>query len=245
MSGRVYLVGAGPGDPELITLKGARVLSRADVVLYDRLVARELLDMAPATAERIFVGKRRNRHALRQEEIHQLMIAHARAGRIVVRLKGGDPLVFGRAGEEIAALVAAGVAFEIVPGVTAATGCAAAAAISLTHRDLSRTVVLVTGHSKDGEPDLDWEMLCRPRQTLVFYMGHKLLARLCARLIEGGLPPGCPVALIENGTLPQQRVLRGTLADMAQLAVQAGLDGPAIVIVGEVAAFGSRPDRGA
>lgn len=241
MTGRVYLVGAGPGDPELLTLRGARILGRADVVLYDRLVARELLGLAPAGAERIFVGKRRSRHTLRQEEICRLMVVHARAGRTVVRLKGGDPLVFGRGGEEIAALLEAGVPFEIVPGVTAATGCAAAAAIPLTHRDLSRTLVLVTGHSKDGEPDLDWEMLCRPRQTLVFYMGHKVLERLCARLIEGGLSPDRPVALVENGTLADQRILYGTLADIAARSRAAGIEGPAVVIVGEVAgAFGAR-----
>ncbi|GBD43273.1 Siroheme synthase [bacterium HR40] len=237
MAGRVFLVGAGPGDPELITLKGMRILGQAEVVLYDRLVATELLDLAPAGAQRIFVGKRRNQHALRQEEIGRLMIEHARQGRIVVRLKGGDPLVFGRGGEEIEALRRAGIPFEIVPGITAATGCAAAAAIPLTHRDLSRTLVLVTGHSRDGEPDLDWEMLCRPRQTLVFYMGHKVLARLCARLIEGGLPPHHPVAMVENGTLPQQRMVHGTLADIAERAAASGLEGPAIVIVGEVAAF--------
>lgn len=235
MPGRVYLVGAGPGDPELLTLRGARILGRADVVLYDRLVARELLELAPPGAERIFVGKRRSHHSLRQEEICRLMIEHARAGRTVVRLKGGDPLVFGRGGEEIEALRVAGVPFEVVPGVTAATGCAAAAAIPLTHRDLSRTLVLVTGHSRDGEPDLDWEMLCRPRQTLVFYMGHKVLERLCARLIEGGLPADRPVALVENGTLPQQRIITGTLSDIARKCAELGLDGPAILIVGEVA----------
>lgn len=235
VTGRVYLVGAGPGDPELLTLKGARLLGRADVVLYDRLVARELLGLAPPQAERIFVGKRRSHHTLRQEEINRLMVGHARAGRTVVRLKGGDPLVFGRGGEEIAALLEAGVPFEIVPGVTAATGCAAAAAIPLTHRDLSRTLVLVTGHGRQGEPQLDWEMLCRPGQTLVFYMGHKVLARLCARLVEGGLAPDHPAALVENGTMPGQRVLRGTLADIAGRAEAAGLRGPAIVIVGEVA----------
>lgn len=235
MLGRVYLVGAGPGDPELLTLKGARILAQAEVVLYDRLVARELLDLAPPTAERIFVGKRRSHHSLRQEEIHRLMIAHAQAGRTVVRLKGGDPLVFGRGGEEIAALQAAGIPFEVVPGVTAATGCAAAAAIPLTHRDLSRTLILVTGHSQEGEPDLDWDMLCRPRQTLVFYMGHKVLERLCARLIEGGLAADWPVACVENGTLPQQRIITGTLSDIARRCAELGLDGPAILIVGEVA----------
>jgi len=235
LSGRVYLVGAGPGDPELLTLKGARILGRADIVLYDRLVARELLELAPPAAERIFVGKRRSHHSLRQEEICRLMVDHARAGRTVVRLKGGDPLVFGRGGEEIEALRAAGVPFEVVPGVTAATGCAAAAAIPLTHRDLSRTLVLVTGHSRDGEPDLDWEMLCRPRQTLVFYMGHKVLERLCARLVEGGLAADRPVALVENGTLPGQRILAGTLADIARRSREAGVEGPAILIVGEVA----------
>jgi uroporphyrin-III C-methyltransferase len=240
----VYLVGAGPGDPELLTLKGARILAQADVVLYDRLVARELLDLAPPLAQRIFVGKRRSHHSLRQEEIHRLMIAHAQAGRTVVRLKGGDPLVFGRGGEEIAALQAAGIPFEVVPGVTAATGCAAAAAIPLTHRALSRTLILVTGHSHDGEPDLDWEVLCRPQQTLVFYMGHKVLERLCARLIEGGLAADWPVALVENGTLPQQRIIAGTLSDIARRCAELGLNGPAVLIVGEVAgAFRSSGPR--
>ncbi len=235
-SGTVHLVGAGPGDPELLTLKAARLIAAADVIVYDRLVHPAVLAHARAGAERIYAGKERANHYMRQPEINELLVRRARAGQTVVRLKGGDPLVFGRGGEEIEALVEAGVPFTIVPGVTAATGCAAAAAIPLTHRDHAQTLVIVTGHTKDGEPDLNWRALCQPHQTLVVYMGHKALPALCRRLIEEGLPADLPAALVENGTLPQQRTIRGTLATLPTLVDGDALAGPALLVIGEVAA---------
>lgn len=239
LCGTVHLVGAGPGDPELLTLKAARLIAAADVVVYDRLVHPAILAHARADAERIYAGKERANHYMRQAEINELLVRRARAGRCVVRLKGGDPLVFGRGGEEIEALVEAGVPFTIVPGVTAATGCAAAAAIPLTHRDHAQTLVIVTGHTKDGEPDLNWRALCQPHQTLVVYMGHKALPALCRRLIEEGLPADLPAALIENGTLPQQRTVRGTLTTLPALVAGDALAGPALLVIGEVAAVPS------
>lgn len=235
--GIVYLVGAGPGDPELITLKAARLLREAEVVVYDRLVGPGILELIGPSAERIYVGKERANHIMRQAEINALLVRRGLRGQKVVRLKGGDPLIFGRGGEEIEALVEAGVPFEVVPGVTAAAGCAAATAIPLTHRDHARTLLLVTGHTKDGEPELNWQALCQPGQTIVFYMGHKALDRLCARLIEHGLPRELPAALVENGTLPSQRTIRATLATIAAEVERATLRGPALLIVGEVVAF--------
>ncbi len=244
MTGRgiVHLVGAGPGDPELLTIKALRLLQEADVVVHDRLVGQGILALAGPGAERIYAGKERDRHFMRQTEINALLVRRAQIGQRVVRLKGGDPLIFGRGGEEIEALIEAGVPFDIVPGVTAAAGCAAAAAIPLTHRDRAQTLVILTGHAKDGEPDLNWRALCQPGQTLVFYMGHKALDRLCARLIEHGLQADLPAALIENGTLGDQRVIRATLATLAASVTVAQLRGPALVIVGQVAGppFGPR-----
>lgn len=237
-AGCVHLIGAGPGDPELLTLKAARLLGEAEVVVHDRLVGAGVLDLANPAAELVYVGKERANHFMRQTEINALLVRRAQLGQRVVRLKGGDPLIFGRGGEEIEALLEAGVPFEVVPGVTAAAGCAAAAAIPLTHRDHARTLVLVTGHTKDGEPELNWQALCQPAQTLVFYMGHKALDRLCARLIGHGLPADLPAALIENGTLPGQRTVRATLATLAGRVAAMDLRGPALVVVGEVAALG-------
>lgn len=235
VSGRVYLVGAGPGDPELLTLRAARLLGLADVVLHDRLVGAGVLEHCRPGAELIFVGKRRADHHMRQSEIHALMIERARAGQLVIRLKGGDPLVFGRGGEEIESLVLAGIPVEVVPGVTAAAGCAAQNLLPLTHRDLAQTLILATGHSQDGEPQLDWPALCRPRQTLVFYMGHAALGRLADRLTAHGLPPDLPACLIINGTLPAARRITGTLATLPDLVSEAGpLDGPALLMVGAV-----------
>jgi uroporphyrin-III C-methyltransferase len=235
--GIVFLVGAGPGDAELLTLKAARLLGEADVVIYDRLVGPSILAMAKPGAELIYVGKERARHFMRQTEINALLVRRGQLGQRVVRLKGGDPFIFGRGGEEVEALLEAGVPFEVVPGVTAATGCAAAAVIPLTHRDHAKALVFVTGHTKDGEPELNWDALCQPGQTLVFYMGHKALDRLCARLIEHGLPAELPAGLIENGTLPQQRECRATLATLAGEAARMGLRGPALLIIGEVVDF--------
>jgi uroporphyrin-III C-methyltransferase len=237
LRGKVYLVGAGPGDPELLTLKAARLMAAADVIVYDRLVAPDIVDLARPDAERIFAGKMRSNHFMRQVEINELLVRRGLAGQQVVRLKGGDPLIFGRGGEEIEALREAGIPFEIVPGVTAAAGCAASAAIPLTHRDHAQTLVIATGHTRDGEPELNWQALCQPQQTLVVYMGHKSLDRLCARLIDEGLSPDCPAALVENGTLPEQRVICGTLTSLPARVVAAGLEGPALLIIGSVAAF--------
>lgn len=242
--GVVHLVGAGPGDPELVTLKAARVLGAADVVVYDRLVEPGVLAMAGPEAELVFAGKRRDDHFMRQVEINALLVNRAWRGQRVVRLKGGDPMIFGRAGEEIEALAAAGVPFEVVPGVTAAAGCAASAVIPLTHRDHARTLVFATGHTQHGEPELDWACLCRPDQTLVFYMGHKTIHTLCDRLIAHGLPPGLPAAVVENGTRPGQRVIRSTLAAIADEVDAARLEGPALLVVGEVAGLTFGEDAG-
>lgn len=232
--GFVSLVGAGPGEPELLTLRALRVLRSADAVLYDHLVAPALVDMARPGAERMYVGKECDNHALGQAEINALMVRLAREGKRVVRLKGGDPYIFGRGGEEIEALAAQGIAFEVVPGVTAAAGAAAYAGIPLTHRDYAQSCVFATGHLKDGGAQLDWAALARPRQTVVIYMGVGALARICAGLVEHGLAPELPAALVEKATLPGQRVIEGTLASLPAAAQAAGVKPPALLIVGEV-----------
>ncbi len=232
--GEVYLVGAGPGDPELLTLRALKLMQRAEVVLYDNLVSAAVLDLIPAGVERIYVGKRRANHALRQEEINDRLVREARAGKRVVRLKGGDPFMFGRGGEEIDTLAANGISFEVVPGITAALGVAAFAGIPLTHRDHAQACLFVTGHLQDGSMDLDWPALARPHQTVVVYMGLLILPVLCAKLIEHGQPSDHPAAVVEQGTAPTQRVVTGTLATLPALAERAQLHGPTLIIVGDV-----------
>ena len=233
-SGAVYLVGAGPGDPELLTLRAFRLIQLADVALYDHLVSKAVLDLLPATATRIYVGKERDNHTLPQEQINQLLVRLAREGKRVLRLKGGDPFLFGRGGEEIDTLSAEGVPFEIVPGITAALGVASYAGIPLTHRDCAQACVFVTGHLKNGSMDLDWPALARPRQTIVVYMGLLGLPVLCAGLIEHGLAADMPAAVVQQGTTRDQRVVTGTLQTLARQVAEAMLRPPTLIIVGEV-----------
>ena len=235
--GRVTLVGAGPGDPELLTLKAVRLLAEADVLVYDHLVGDGVLALVPAHVERAYVGKERANHSLAQPQINQLLIDLARQGRRVVRLKGGDPFVFGRGGEELQALAEAGVPFEVVPGITAACGVASYAGIPLTHRDHAQSCLFVTGHLKDGSCNLDWPALARRRHTVVIYMGLGGLAEICSQLIAHGLPADHPAGVVEQGTLPGQRVVTGTLADLAGRVAEAGLKSPCLTIVGEVVAL--------
>ena len=235
--GHVSLVGAGPGDAELLTLRAARLLRQADVVVYDHLVSSEVLDLIGADARRIYVGKQRSHHSMVQEDINGLLVRLAREGHQVVRLKGGDPFVFGRGGEELQVLAAAGIAFEVVPGVTAACGVASYAGIPLTHRDHAQSCLFVTGHLKDGTADLDWPALARPRQTVVIYMGLGGLAGICAQLVAHGAPASLPAAVVEQGTTANQRVVAATLADLAPRVAAAGLKSPSLIIVGEVVAL--------
>lgn len=237
---KVTLVGAGPGDPELLTLKAAKAIAQARTVLYDHLVSDAVLALVPAHADRVDVGKESARHTLPQAAIIDLMVGLAKAGRPVLRLKGGDPYVFGRGGEEAQALAAAGVPFEVVPGISAAQGAAACAGIPLTHRDHAARVVFVTGHLREGAADplaLDWPALARPRQTLVVYMGLAALPILAARLIHHGLDEATPAAVIERATLPEQRTLVGTLRTLPALAQAALVRSPALIVVGSVVAL--------
>ena len=232
--GEVFLVGAGPGDPELLTLRAYRLMQSADVALYDHLVSKDVLDLLPASTRRIYVGKEREKHTMPQEAINGLLVRLANEGLRVLRLKGGDPFIFGRGGEEIDTLAAEGVRFEVVPGITAALGVASYAGIPLTHRDCAQACLFVTGHLKDGSMDLDWPALARPRQTVVVYMGLLGLPVLCAGLVAHGLPADTPAAVVQQGTTRDQRVVTGTLRTLASQVADAMLMPPTLIIIGDV-----------
>jgi uroporphyrin-III C-methyltransferase len=237
--GKVFLVGAGPGDPELITLKGLRCLRKADVVVFDRLICPDLLDEAPPQAQRVFVGKEPGHHSTKQEEINALLIKHALQDQLVVRLKGGDPFVFGRGGEEALALAYAGIPFEIVPGVSSAIAVPAYAGIPVTHRDLASSVTIVTGHgrSTSASSDVNWEALASLGGTLVILMGVETLSDITRRLLEGGLPSDTPAAVIQQGTVSEQRVVRDTVVEIAKCARKANIKSPAVIVIGAVVAL--------
>lgn len=235
---QVYLVGAGPGDPDLLTVKAHRIVSGADILVYDRLVGGEIVDLAPTAARRIYVGKAEGFHPVPQESINEILVGLARPGRTVVRLKGGDPFVFGRGSEEAEALLRHGIPFEVVPGITAASGCLAEVGIPLTHRGLASGVRLVTGHRRGNRPlALNWKSLADPDTTLVFYMGMANLAEISDRLVEAGLAGDTPAAAISGGTTPRQQMVVSTLADLPARVDGTGLVPPTLIVVGRVVSF--------
>lgn len=235
--GVVHIVGAGPGDPELLTVRALRLIQQADVVVYDRLIGPEILGFARSESRKIFVGKKKNAHAVPQTGINALLVHEAQQGRTVVRLKGGDPFIFGRGGEELDYLRSAGIPVTVVPGITAAIGCAATSGIPLTHRDHAGAVTFVTGHAAAGNDGPDWSTLARSGQTLVFYMAVTTAGATATRLIEHGLASTTPVAVIENGTLPNQKTVTGTLSSLETLIRDNGIIGPALAVIGTVAAL--------
>ena len=234
LAGEVYLVGAGPGDPDLLTLRALRLMHKADVVLYDRLVSPEILLKLRPDAQKIYVGKRSADHAVPQETINEMLARLAKEGNRVLRLKGGDPFIFGRGGEELESLAAAGIPFQIVPGITAASGCASYAGIPLTHRDYSQSVRFLTGHTKDGRVPLEWDILVKEQQTLVFYMGLAGLPHICDQLLKHGMSSTTPVAVIQQGTTQTQKVVVGNLDRIADMALEKEIEAPTIIIIGEV-----------
>lgn len=232
--GEVYLIGAGPGAADLLTFRALRLMQQADVVLYDRLVSSEILDLTRREAEKIYVGKQRKNHAVPQNSINELLVTYAKQGKRVVRLKGGDPFIFGRGGEEIETLMQQNIHFQVVPGITAASGCATYAGIPLTHRDHAQSCTFVTGHLKDGTIDLQWKQLAIPNQTIVFYMGLSGLKEICQSLIEHGLPNTHPIALIQQGTTKNQQVVTGTLSTLPTEIAEKNIKAPTLIIVGSV-----------